>query len=173
MRAEHSPRSHTSHMFCIHSHSQRGHSSRHLGGLSIPPWDVVHPQECGPSAPKCDLQRGLKLLVGFEFDCKRNNPWEQQPSRFKGMLWDGSNLRHPDACHPFPPAVVHHHPDQALLSRTAEVVDLLVVSTLLCNISLFSGLWNTAQGGDSLKADVNHSGRCYGLKWPIELIFFR
>ena len=40
-------------------------------------------------------------------------------------------------------------------------------STLLCSISLLSGLWNIAQGGDPLQADVNHSGRCYGLEWPI------
>ena len=47
----------------------------------------------------------------------------------------------------------------------------LGLSTLLWNISLWSGLWNIAQGGDPLKADVNHSGRCYGLEWPIELFF--
>ena len=30
---------------------------------------------------------------------------------------------------------------------------------------------NLVGGGDPLQVDVNHSGRCYGLEWPIELIF--
>ena len=31
--------------------------------------------------------------------------------------------------------------------------------------------WNTAQGGEPLKADINHHGRCYGPEWPVWLIF--
>ena len=72
--------------------------------------------------------------------------------------------------------MTHHENTLKKLRRTSRnhekpSATLQYVSTLLCNIFLLSGLWNIAQGGDPLYADVNHSGRCYRLEWSIEWFF--